>query len=236
MSVIVGLAAVVAVGGALVAVTARDARVALGGLILALAATPFLADPLPAAAPLLARIVAALLGGYLLLVVLRDSTAATRGSLVGLPAETLAAAAGFVIGYGTNGLGSPPYGPPEASAAGFALAVLALAPIVRGADMFRLGIGLALLVTAGELVRVGLVGTPPALEQLTSAALTVGLLGAVAALSVHALAAAGRLTLDDEPRRGALHEAHPAPTPERLDVRAAARLARLARWTRRRPR
>ena len=68
---------------------------------------------------------AALLGGYLLFVVLRETTAVTRGSLVGLPAETLAAGAAFVIGYGTNGLGSVPLGPAAASATGFALAVIA---------------------------------------------------------------------------------------------------------------
>ena len=116
MSVLLAAAAIVTVAGALVAITGRDARIALVGLVVALAAAPFLADPLPGPAALGARVVAALLGGYLLWVVLRETTAITRGSLVGLPAETLAAAAAFVIGYGTSGLGSSPLGPDAASA------------------------------------------------------------------------------------------------------------------------
>ena len=158
MSGLLAIAAVATVAGALVAVTGRDARIALVGLVVALAAAPFLADPLPGPAALGARVVAALLGGYLLFVVLRETTAVTRGSLVGLPAETLAAAAAFVIGYGTNGLGSAALGPAAASATGFALAVIAIGPIVRGADVFRLGVALAVLVTGAELVRVGLAG------------------------------------------------------------------------------
>ena len=151
MSVLLVIAAVATVAGALVAITGRDARIALIGLVVTMSAAPFLADPLPGPAALAARVVAAVLGGYLLIVVLRDTTAVTRGSLVGLPAETLAAAAAFVVGYGTNGLGSAPLGPAAASASGFALAVIAVAPIVRGADVFRLGVALAVLVTGAEL-------------------------------------------------------------------------------------
>jgi hypothetical protein len=201
--------ALVAVGGALIAVTARDARRALGGLVVVLAITPLLADPLPDLAPLAARVVAALLGGYLLFMVLRDTTALTRGSLIGLPAEAFAAGAAFIVGLGTSGLGSSALGPAEAQGAGFALAVLAVAPIVRGADVFRLGVALAILVTGAELVRAGLAGTPSALEQLLAAGLTVGLLGSVAVLCAHAVTATGRLTLDEAPEREPLFEAHP---------------------------
>jgi len=209
VSVLLALAAIVTVAGALAAITGRDARFALAGLVVALAAAPFLADPLPTPAALGTRIVAALLAGYLLFIVLRETTAVTRGSLVGLPAETLAAAAAFVIGYGTSGLGSAPLGPAAASATGFALAVIAVAPIVRGADIFRLGVALAILVTGAELIRVGLAGTPAPLEQLMTAALTVGLLGTVAVLCANVVAATGGLTLRNERRRSALFEAHP---------------------------
>lgn len=209
MSVLLAIAAVVTVAGALVAITGRDARIALIGLVVTMSAAPFLADPLPGPAALAARVVAALLGGYLLVVVLRQTTAVTRGSLVGLPAESLAAAAAFVIGYGTSGLGSVPLGPAAASATGFALAVIAVAPIVRGADVFRLGVALAVLVTGAELVRVGLAGTPPPLEQLMTAGLTIGLLGTAAVLCVNGVAATGGLALRNEPRRSALFEAHP---------------------------
>ena len=209
MSVLLGLAAIVTVAGALAAIAGRDARVALAGLVVALSAAPFLADPLPTPAAIATRIVAALLAGYLLFVVLRQTTVVTRGSLVGLPAETLAAAAAFVIGYGTSGLGSAALGPPEASATGFALAVIAVAPIVRGADIFRLGVALAILVTGAELVRVGLAGTPQPLEQLMTAALTVGLLGTVAVLCANVVAATGGLTMRNERRLSAMYEAHP---------------------------
>ena len=209
MSPLLAAAAIVTVAGALVAITGRDARIALVGLVVALAAAPFLADPLPGPAALGARVVAALLGGYLLWVVLRETTAITRGSLVGLPAETLAAAAAFVIGYGTSGLGSAPLGPDAASAAGFALVVIAAGPIARGADVFRLGVALAILMTGAELIRVGLAGTPPPLEQLMTAGLTIGLLGTAAVLCVNAVSATGGLALRNEPRRSALFEAHP---------------------------
>lgn len=214
MSVLLIAVALLAIGGALIAVTARDARRALVGLVIVLAVTPLLADPLPDLAPLAARIVAALLGGYLLFIVLRGTTALTRGSLVGLPADAFAAVAAFIIGLGTSGLGSTALGPAEAQGAGFALAVLALAPIARGADVFRLGVALAILLTGAELVRAGLAGTPSALEQLMAAGLTVGLLGSVAVLCAHAVTATGRLTLDEMPERGPLFEAHPVPAGE----------------------
>jgi hypothetical protein len=209
VSVLLVAVALVAIGGALVAVTARDARLALGGLVIVLAATPLLADPLPDLAPLAARIVAALLGGYLLYIVLRETTVRTRGSLIGLPAEAFAAAAAFIIGAATSGLGSTALGPAAAQGAGFALAALAVAPIVRGSDVFRLGVALAILVTGAELVRAGLAGTPSALEQLMAAGLTVGLLGSVAVLCTNAVVATGRLTLDEDLQRGPLFEAHP---------------------------
>lgn len=209
MSVLLVIASIVTVAGALVAITGRDARIALVGLLVALVAAPLLADPAPEAAAVGVRIVAALLGGYLLFMTLRDSSAVTRGSLVGLPAETLAAAAAYVIGYGTSGLGSAPLGPTAASATGFALAVISVAPIVRGADVFRLGVALAILVTGAELVRVGLAGTPAPLEQLMTAGLTVGLLGTVAVLCANTVTATGGLALRNEPRRSALFEAHP---------------------------
>jgi hypothetical protein len=227
VSVLLTVAAIVTVAGALVAITGRDARVAVVGLVVTMAAAPFLADPLPNWPALAARVVAALLGGYLLFVVLRDTTAVTRGSLVGLPAETLAAAAAFVVGWGTSGLGSAPIGPAQASAAGFALAVISVAPIVRGADVFRLGVALAVLVTGAELVRVGLAGTPPPLEQLMTAGLTIGLLGTAAVLCISGVAATGGLALRNEPRRSALFEAHPVTPTAASSLRPA--------WLSRRP-
>lgn len=205
------VAAILAVGGALVAVTGRDVRVALGGLVVSLAAAPFLANPLPAAPELVVRVAAVLFAGEALHIILRDTSVSTRGTLAGLPAEGLAAAAAFVIGYGTSGLGSLPLGPAEAQAAGFAMAVIAVGPIVRGSDVFRLGVALAILITGAELIRVGLSGTPSPLEQLATASLTIGLLGTVGVLCSRTVQATGHLTLDDESAHHSRFEAHPAP-------------------------
>ena len=81
-------------------------------------------------------------------------------------------------------------GPAAAAAAGFALATAAVLPIVFGREVFRLGNGLILLVTASGLIRVSLAGTPVALEQLVIGGLTVVLGAAVAFLSANADASA----------------------------------------------
>ena len=60
------------------------------------------------------------------------------------------------MGYGSHGLGAPTDGPAIASAAGFALAALAVLPVVTGRDILRIGIGLCLLLSGALLVRVGL--------------------------------------------------------------------------------
>jgi len=159
-----GVALAVVVGG-LVAASARHARTAVLGLLVVLVAAPFVADPLPAMAPLLARIVGAVLGGYVLWVAARGPWTRTGGSPVGWPTDAFLAAAAAVVGFGSHGLGAPTTGPAAASAAGFALAALAVLPVVTGRDILRVGIGLALLLTGALLVRVGLGGTPDAVEQ-----------------------------------------------------------------------
>lgn len=210
MSVLLAAIALFVVAGALVAVSARDARVALAGVVVSMSAAAGLADPLPGPAAGAARIVAVLLGGYLCLVVLRITQPDTRGSLIGLPAQALAAAAAFVVGFGASGLGAPPLGPAEAQAAGFALLAVAMAPLVRATDVFRLGVALAILVTGALLVRVGLAGTPGQLEQLVTAGLSVALLGSVAVLCANAVAASGTLGLGEAPTSERRFEAHPA--------------------------
>lgn len=179
--------AVTVVAGAIVAVSSRDARIALIGLALALVAAPLLADPLPAPLPLAARLIAAVLASELLWIAVRATTAAARGSLVGWPAETLAAAAAFVAGMAvsvaasaqTAGGGTDVATGTETTAiilgAAFALAAVSVAPIVLGRDAFRLAIASAILVIAAATLRAGLVGTPPALEQLVLAGAIVGL-------------------------------------------------------------
>ncbi len=210
---LVGLAVAVVAGG-VVAVTVRDARVAVLGLALAGVLGPFLADPLPGALPLAARIVAALLVAYLLWVVLR-ADAPTRGSAIGWPAEALLAAACAVAGAGFAGAataaaagGSGPFvaaldgrpltGPPEALVAGFALAALSVAPLAGGRDALRIGVGLLLAIHAALLVRAALAGPASELEQLAAAALVAVLGSAVAGLSAAAIRLTGGLALAAE--------------------------------------
>jgi hypothetical protein len=182
---LLGVALAVVVG-ALVAGSARNARTAILGLVVTLVAAPVLADPLPDSFGLAARLVAAILAGYLLWVATRGPQLRTGGSLVGWPTDAFLAAAAAVVGYGSHGLGAPATGPALASAAGFALAALALVPITTGRDVLRVGIGLGLLISGALLVRTGLGGTPDALEELLTAGLVATLGGAIAILAIAA--------------------------------------------------
>ena len=201
----VALAVVV---GAVVAGSARDARTAIFGLVIAMLGSPFLADPTAAPLGLTARLVGAVLAGYLLWIAARGHGVRTAGSLVGWPTDAFLALAAAVVGYGSNGLGAPAAGPPAAAAAGFALAALAILPVATGRDILRVGIGLCLLLTGALLVRVSLGGTPDQLEQVLTAGLVATLGGAVAILAAAARAdGAGRVR--DEP-------IDPAPVESRL--------------------
>ena len=194
----------VVVAGAVVAVSAREARAALLGLLVVLLGAALLADPLPGVLPIAARLVAGFLAARLIAVGIRGEGEATAGSRLGWPVEALLAAAAALIGFGTHGLGAPGEGPPEAQAAGFAIGVLAAAPLVTGRDVFRLGIGAILLLVGGLLVRQGLGGTPSELEQLVTSGLVVGLGGAVAMIALGARQAGGLdvRESDDERTRG----------------------------------
>jgi hypothetical protein len=159
-----------------------------------LVASPLLVDPLATPLGLAARFVGAVLATYLLWVVTRDRGDAatlaspTGGSRIGWPAEVLLAAGAAVVGYTAHGLGAPADGPALASAAGFAVAALAVAPVMTGRDVIRVGTGLLLLIDAGLLVRSALGGTPGDVEQLVTAAMLIVLAGAVAALAANARA------------------------------------------------
>ena len=156
-------AAIIVLAGAVVGVSARDARIALAGLAVTLFVAPFLADPLPTPLALGARVAAAALAAYLPWIAVRDP-ARHRGSLLGPPVEGLVGLAAFVIGYGTAGLGAPGLGPAEAQGAGVALIALAVGPLVFGRDVFRLGSGAVLLIGGVLLVRTSLAGTASGLK------------------------------------------------------------------------
>jgi hypothetical protein len=227
-------AALVVLAGALVALSARDIRFVLGGLGVAVSAAGLVADPLPSPLALACRIVAVLLGIELVLVAVRGRIRETGGSPLGPVGPALAGAAAFIIAYAASGLGSSAaspadfttIGPSAATAAGFALATLALGPVLLGRDLLRIGVGVTLLVTATALVRAGLAGTPASLEQLAWAALTVAVLGVTAILAGAALAVGPSLLIDDGAPRTTLFEAH------RLTGTLAGPLARLPGGTR----
>lgn len=199
--------------GAVVAASARNARAAVLGLIIALIGGSFVADPLPGSLALAGRLVGTVLGGYLLWIAARGSDARTGGSRLGWPAELLIAGSAAVVGYGSHGLGAPASGPALAQAAGFALAALAIAPMLNGRDVVRVGVGLALLTNGAILVGAALGGTPAALEQLIIAGLIAVLGGAVAAVAATARAdglAGFELATTPRPRQRRPSDARPA--------------------------
>jgi hypothetical protein len=180
-----GVALAVIVGG-VVAGSARNARTAIFGLVVTMVGAPLLADPPAAPLGLAARLVAAVLAGYLLWVATRGPLVRTGGSLVGWPTDAFLAIGAAVVGYGSHGLGAPASGPPLAAAAGFALAALSVTPVVNGRDILRIGLGLGLLLGGALLVGTSLGGTPDAFEQVLTAGLVASLGGAVAILAITA--------------------------------------------------
>ena len=84
--------------GAIVAVSARDARTAVLGLAVTLVARTGLADPSPRPSGMAARVVAAVLAVYLLWIAVRDGEAPTGGSRLGWAAEAALAAAAAIVG------------------------------------------------------------------------------------------------------------------------------------------
>ena len=171
--VLVALAVLVAVGG-IVAVSAREPRFAVLGVIIVLVGGAYVADPLPGLVGLGARLAGAVLAGYLLWVALRKAPAPTAGWQVGWPGATALAAGrlrrrlvrGRVARDGARGDGGE--GPSTAGvaaalvggspvaraalAAAFALVALGAAPVLVARDVLRLGVGLLLLIAAAGLV------------------------------------------------------------------------------------
>lgn len=189
----VALAVVV---GAVVATSARNARAAVLGLVLALIGAALVADPLPDSLGLLARLIGSVLCGYLLWVATRGADAITGGSRLGWPAEGLIAVSAALAGYASHAPAGPAGGggsllgaadgPALAQAAGFAVAALAAGPIVNGRDVVRVGIGLVLLIVGAVLVRSAVGGNPGMLEQLVIAGLVAIVGGTCATLAASA--------------------------------------------------
>lgn len=206
--------AVVVVGGAVLAVVARDVRATILGLLIVLLGTPLVADPWPGLAPIVARVAAALLAARLLVVSLRGDVT-TSGTRIGWPAEALLAGAAAVVGIGSHGLGAVPLGSAEAQAAGFALVAIAVPPLATGRDVLRLGVGAVLLLAGALLVRAGLNQPPSDGEHLVAAFLTIALGGAIAIVATTARAGGGLDAVEAEGRRPHPPDAHRSTDRER---------------------
>lgn len=195
--ILVGVAFAVT-AGAIVAISAREARTALMGLAVTMVAAPFLSDPLPALSTLAMRVVGAALAAYLLRSAVlsmadgvdrRRKQPGHRGSRIGWPTETLLAIAAWVVGLsvfadlqalnpaGPGTLGADLLGSLSpgalASGAGLAGIVLAIVPALSSRDGLRTAIGLVVLVQSILLFRAGVAGAPSDLEQLAGVALIV---------------------------------------------------------------
>ena len=195
--ILVGVALAVS-AGAVVAISARDARTALMGLAITVVAAPFLSDPLPPLSTLAMRVVGAALAAYLLRSAVMSNAdeldggsrpSGHGGSRIGWPTETLLAIAAWVVGLNvfvhlqalnpagpgtlvTDLLGSINAGA-LATGSGLAVIVLAVVPALGSREGLRTAIGLLVLVQGVLLFRSGVAGAPSDLEQLAGVALIV---------------------------------------------------------------
>ena len=214
-------------GGAVLAVSTRNDAASAIGIAVALVGSALLSDPLPSAAILGVRVVAALLVATMIRSAMR--TGPRQPTPAGWPSEALVATAGAVAGLGvaiglasvaaSGGvpLGGPgiiepgstgpvdPGGVPVTSmalitAAGTSLLALGAAPLVHGRPGPRRAIGLVLVTQAVLLLRIGVAGPTPELEEIAREGLLVvaGATGAVLAVAA-ASSPSGRE--DAEPAR-----------------------------------
>ena len=215
--VLAGVALAV-IAGAVVVVSTPTPRVLVLALAAVLVASPLLADPLPTPLALIARTLGAVLAAYLLWIAIREQPSAAvppitlEGTRIGWPAVALLAAAATVAGLGADGLGLPAQGPAVAGAAGFAIAAVAVIPIITGRDILGVGGALLLLLQAVLLVRIALDGTPSPAEELLTTALIVVIAGTLAALARAAREDGPRgyaVVADARPRSRPVADAHP---------------------------
>lgn len=198
------VAIVLAIGaGAVFAVSTREPAAAPIGLAVALVAAAVLAETLPSPAVMGVRITAALLAATLIR--WAGAGAVRHFSPLGWPSEALFATAGGMAGLGvaiglasiSSGLGGPPLdgpGGPGGSAAGIttmaltiaagtALMAIGAAPMLHSRAGIRRTIGLVLVAQAVSLLRLGIAGPAPDLEEIARAGLLVACAAAGAALA-----------------------------------------------------
>ncbi len=174
------VAAVAAVLGAAVAITARNGIVVALGLFVAMCTAPLASSPEPSDLAIAFRILGALLGAYLLGASARSQSIASEGSGVGIVPVAAVAAAAFVAGWFVTPV-KPLAGPLAAQAAGVALVALAVVPLA-GRDLLRAGGGVTTLALGVALLLQAWVGTWSSLQQIVMTALLVGIVGATSLL------------------------------------------------------
>jgi hypothetical protein len=155
---------VLVVAAAVAAVCASDGRLVAVAVFVALAASPFLASPLPGSLQIAARFVAALLAAYVLWIVMKGGAVKSEGSAIGIVAEVAVAAAAYVAGWWVRPV-DPLQGPVAEQAVGFALIALAALPLA-GSSVLRAGVGVMLVVLGAGFVMDTWLGQPPVLVQL----------------------------------------------------------------------
>lgn len=175
------LAALVAVCGGLLAISGRDSRIVVGGLLIAMIAAPLAASPEPSALAIAFRMIGALFAAYLLHMAIGTESITSDGSGIGIAAEAVIAAAAFAVGWFVSPV-TPLAGPVAAQAAGISLAALAVVPLT-GRNVMRLGAAAAILALSFSLLLVAWVGPMSAMEQLVLMVLLVGMIGAAGLLS-----------------------------------------------------
>jgi hypothetical protein len=169
------IGAVATVCGGVAAVSSRDSRVVVAGLLLAMLATSIVSSPEPAALALAFRILGALLAAYLIWAARAQSTA-SEGSGIGVMAEVAAAGAAFCVGWFVVPV-KPLAGPIAAQAAGVALITLAIVPLT-GRNILRVGAGATLLTLGIYLLLEAWVGAMSPLGQIAQTAVLLGIAGA----------------------------------------------------------
>jgi hypothetical protein len=173
-------AALIAAMGGVVAIAARDGRVVALGLLVAMVAAPFAASPQPSSLAVVFRVLGSLLAAYLLLAAAPSQSIASAGSGIGVLGETAVAGAAFSIGWFIAPV-QPLTGPLAAQAAGVALVALAIVPLT-GRDVFRVGVGGAVLVIGGSLLFQAWAGSESSVGQIVLTALLVAMAGATSLL------------------------------------------------------
>jgi hypothetical protein len=230
------VAAAVAVLGGIVAVSARDARIVVVGLLVAMCAAQLASSPEPAVLAIVFRVLGSLLASYLLWAAARGRSIDAEGSGMGVMAECAVAAAAFTAGWFVVPV-KPLAGPLVAQAAGIALIAISIVPLT-GRGLLRVGVGATILVLGGSMLLQAWVGQPSSLWQISLTALLVGLVSATSVLISPLAGEAATLPVatGDYAANANLRAEHTAGVEPAAEAPAAAPAPRAARRAARKPR